>query len=238
MVQLIESHADLARLSSDVTANAAVIDAGYTSTLAIARAPQAQFVSAAAPVLGETGATSMQLAAAAMYRMLDQLIIGANIDAATGNGPGLSPDLEKIIIPPGLVRCLCDDCQSAPSPTAYLADLLSYVTSRLLDQGEPVSLQYLVDNYHQPFADLPTDCAAVETQVRQVRICAEVLYNYLRDPAHAPAAAQPALGTATASYLLSTYEALLTGLGTSYDELRLARAADPPAAPRWPDGWA
>ena len=86
VVQLIESHADLARLSSDVTANAAVIAAGYTSSLAIARAPQAQFVSAAAPVLGETGATSMQLAAVAMYRMLDQLIIGANIDAATGNG--------------------------------------------------------------------------------------------------------------------------------------------------------
>ena len=125
------------------------------------------------------------------------------------------------------MRCLCDDCQSAPSPTAYLADLLSYVTSRLLDQGEPVSLQYLVDNYHQPFADLPTDCAAVETQVRQVRICCGGAVQLPADPAHAPASAQPALGTATASYLLSTYEALLTGLGTSYDELRLARAADP-----------
>ena len=180
------------------------------------------------PSLGEAGATSMQLAAVAMYRMLDQLIIGAHIDAGTGNGTGFSPDLERIIIPPDLARCLCEDCQAAPSPTAYLADLLSYVTSRLLDKGEPVSLPYLVANYYQPFADLPTDCAAVETQVRQVRICAEVLNSYLQDPAHAPAAAQQqALATATASYLLSTYETLLTGLGTSYDEVRLARAASP-----------
>ncbi len=227
-VQLIESHADLARLSSDVTSNAAVIAAGYASTLAIARAPQARFVTAAGPIVGEAGATSMQLAAVAMYRMLDQLIIGANIDAATGSGTGFSPDLERIIIPPDLARCLCEDCQAAPSPTAYLADLLSYVTSRLLDQGEPVSLPYLVANYYQPFADLPTDCAAVETQVRQARICAEVLNSYLQDPAHEPAAAQQqALTTATASYLLSTYETLLTGLGTSYDEVRLARAASP-----------
>ena len=227
-VQLIESHADLARLSSDVAANAAIIAVGYASTLAIARAPQATFVTAAGPVVGEAGATSMQLAAVAMYRMLDQLIIGAHIDAATGNGTGFSPDLESIIIPPDLARCLCEDCQAAPSPTAYLADLLSYVASRLLDKGEPVSLPYLVANYYQPFADLPTDCAAVETQVRQARICAEVLNSYLQDPAHAPAAAQrQALATATASYLLSTYETLLTGLGTTYDEVRLARAANP-----------
>ena len=227
-VQLIEAHADLARLSPDLTANAAIIAAGYTSSLAIARAPQAQFVTAAGPVLGEAGAMSMQLQAVAMYNALDQLLIGAHIDAAAGVGTGFSDRLDLIINPPDLQVCLCEDCQSAPSPTAYLADLLSYVASHLRSYGLSVGLPFLVDTFHQPFADLPTDCAAVETEVRQVRICAEVLRSYLAAPAHTPTAAQQAaLSAAEAAYVLAAYQALLTGMGTSFDELQLARYADP-----------
>jgi len=227
-LQLLEAHADLARLSSDVTANAKVIAAGFSGTLAIARAPQASFVTAAAPALGEAGAITMHSQAVAMYNALDQLLIGAHIDAAAGVGSGFSDRLDLIINPPDLQVCLCEDCQSAPGPTAYLADLLSYVASHLRSYGLPVGLPFLAGTFHQPFADLPTDCAAVETEVRQVRICAEVLRSYLAAPAHAPTAAQQAeLAIAEAAYVLAAYKALLAGLGTSFDELQLARYADP-----------
>ena len=46
-------------------------------------------------------------------------------------------------------------------------------------------------------------------------------------PTRAAAAQANALAAGRAAYLLTAYQALLTGLGTSYDELRLAPVADP-----------
>ncbi len=227
-VRLLEQHADLARLSPDVTVNAALIDAGLGSSLAVATAPQSEVIAAAAPILGATGAIGVQVQAVAMYHALDQVMIGAKVDSATALGTGLPVGVNHIIDPPASQVCSCDDCQSAPSPAAYLADLLAYIPTRLQYLGQPASLPFLVDTFHQPFGSLPTDCEAVETLVRQVRICAEVLRSYLGSPGHAPSAAQAtALAAAEASYVLSVYESLLVGLGTSYEEVRLARYAGP-----------
>jgi hypothetical protein len=224
---LIEQHADLARLSPNVKANAAIIAAGFASTLVIAGAPRAAFVTAAAPAVGETAAITMHYQAVAMYNALDQLLAGARIDAATTAGTtGYSDTVNAAISPDDLKRCSCDDCQSLVSPTAYLADLLNYASTHLLTYGGQVGLPYLTDEFFQPFGDLPTDCAAVQTLVRQARVCSEVLRGYLA--ANPPAAAQAAaLQTAQAAYLLAAYQALLTGLGTSLDEVRLATIADP-----------
>ena len=165
-----------------------------------------------------------------MYHALDQVMIGARVDSGSGLGTGLPAAVNTILIPPGVLACACDDCQAAPSPAAYLADLLAYIPTRLQYLGQPASLPFLTSTFHQPFGALPTDCAAVETPVRQVRICAEVLRSYLASAGHAPAGpAAAALADAEAGYLLSAYESLLTGLRTSYQEVRLARYANPAA---------
>jgi hypothetical protein len=147
-VQLLEQHADLARLSPDVTVNAALIDAGLGSSLAVARVPQSEVIAAAAPILGATGAIGVQVQAVAMYHALDQVMIGAKVDSATALGTGFPVGVNHIIDPPASQACSCDDCQSAPSPAAYLADLLAYIPTRLQYLGQPASLPYLVDTFH------------------------------------------------------------------------------------------
>lgn len=80
--QLIEAHADLSRFSSNLSANAALITGGYDSTLKIARASRSAFIATAAPILGNTAAARIQLAAVSFYRILDQLQTSARVDAA------------------------------------------------------------------------------------------------------------------------------------------------------------
>jgi peptidoglycan hydrolase-like protein with peptidoglycan-binding domain len=235
--RLIEVHADLARVSVNLTANAGLIAAGYDSTQKIAAAPRPTFLAAAAPLLGLVGAARVQVVATSMYRALDQVVTAAQVDSANGRSTGLSDDIDKILHPVDLTFCQCCDCQAAQSPAAYLADLIGYVVANLQNQSLPISLQFLVDRFHQPFADLPTDCEAVEQQVTQVRICVEVLRSYLgsnpfptlssAQDKHTPTPGQQAtLATAQAAYILAAYSALLNGIGTSFQELRLSRNAD------------
>ena len=225
-IRLIQAHADLARLSSNVSANASLISAGFDSTLKIARAQPTTFLAAAVPVMGLVAATGMQVGAAGLYQALDQVVTSTRVDLANGVQTGLTANLETALSNGFLQVCECCDCQNAQSPGAYLADLLSYITTYLLNRRVPVTLDYLVDNYYQPFADLPTDCEAVDNQVRQVRICIEVLRGYLATPSQGSQTAAMLIPVA-AAYLLAAYNALLAGIGTTYQELRLARRADP-----------
>jgi Tc toxin complex TcA C-terminal TcB-binding domain len=119
------------------------------------------------------------------------------------------------------------DPEAVFSSTAYLDDLLDFATHRAKTTtvGPLVSRHLLVDTYLQPFADLVTrDNRVVANQpVSQVRMCIEVLRRYLSTHARSvPAAAE-------AAYRQAAYVALLRQLGTSYDEIRLARVADSPA---------
>lgn len=116
------------------------------------------------------------------------------------------------------------DPEAVFSPTAYLDDLLEFATHRAKTAtgGVLISRQLLVDTYLQPFADLvKRDNRGVANQpASQVRLCIEVLRRYMA--AHArgvPAAAE-------AAYRQAVYVAILRQLGTSYDEIRLARVAD------------
>src|SRR6266567_3302988 len=76
-------------------------------------------------------------------------------------------------------QCGCSDCEAAVSPAAYLTALLDYALKHVRNNKAKIDLQFLVDTLHQPFMDLPTDCEAVDEEVRQVRICIEVLRSYL-----------------------------------------------------------
>ena len=112
------------------------------------------------------------------------------------------------------------------SPAAYLDDLLGFATHRakVSAAGPFITRQLLVDTYLQPFAELVTpDNRVVANQpVSQVRLCVDVLRRYLA----ANGASVPA--DAEAAYRQAAYAAVLRQLGTSSEDMRLARVADEP----------
>ena len=228
-MRTLDAHADLARLSPDVTSNAALIQKGFTSVAGIAATPLPTFVTAAHETLGDFQAARLQVMAHAQDTFLKNVLTGLAIDRANGfaRPPAIDPadpGAPAAIPDPLPERCGCDDCEAAVSPAAYLADLLGYAATHLKENGKPTTLAYLEKTFHQPFGDLPTDCEAVHEHVRQVRICIEVLRSYIA--AHPPTpAAITALEAATREYLLSAYALLLVRFGTSYEEIRLARGA-------------
>jgi hypothetical protein len=71
----------------------------------------------------------------------------------------------------------------------------------------------------EPFGDLPASCEAMETQIRQVRLCIEVLRSYLKPlwPTLLQSV-KDVFAAAEKKYLWSTYTGLLGRLGTSYTE--------------------
>jgi Tc toxin complex TcA C-terminal TcB-binding domain/Bacterial Ig domain len=118
------------------------------------------------------------------------------------------------------------DPEAVFSPTAYLDDLLDFSTRRVKTSsasGAPViTRQLLVDTYLQPFTDLVTRAnrAVANQSVNQVRLCIEVLRRYMAKNLRGVSA------QAESDYRQASYMALLRQLGTSYDEIRLARVAD------------
>jgi hypothetical protein len=117
-------------------------------------------------------------------------------------------------------QCGCADCEAAVSPAAYLAALLDYVLKHVRYNKIKFDLKFLDNTFHQPFYDLPSDCEAVNKQVRQVRICVEVLRSYLGKRPIADPAKEVALAKAEQDYRFAAYSLLLNSVGTSYEEIR------------------
>ena len=106
----------------------------------------------------------------------------------------------------------------------YLTDLLDFAVLRLVTTatGPAVTRQNLTTIFYQPFEALTTanKRLVANQSVSQVRVCIEVLRKYFaRNNRSTPAAAE-------ARYRQAAYATLLRQLGTSYDEIRLARVAD------------
>ena len=133
------------------------------------------------------------------------------------------------------------DPEAVFSAAAYLDDLLDFATRRAKTAatgGVLISRQLLVDTFLQPFTDLVTrnNRLVANQPVHQVRLCIEVLRRYLAKHGRSTPA------SAEATYRQAAYAALLRHLGTSHEEIRLARVADD-ASPRrlgqppgdWPD---
>jgi hypothetical protein len=216
-VQALEAHANLNFLSSNLQFNAAMIAKGYPSLYAVANASRKDFVIAMHDQVGDFKAAQLQVSARAINKQLNNSTM--ELKSAKANGFEVQTPADQL---PGLAhefdyKCGCEDCQAAISPMAYLADLLNYTVNHLLSDGLPISLQFLTDKFHQPFGDLSTDCDEVHKQVRQVRICIEVLRSYLNSSLPAPVEKK---------YLLAAYTALLSKIGASYEEIRLARTAE------------
>jgi hypothetical protein len=108
------------------------------------------------------------------------------------------------------------------SPRAYLADLLDFAVRYVAAGASPVTRQLLSDVFHQPFDALATGAAgsAAEREVHEARLAIEILRRFL--------AANTQTGpfpTIESRYRDHAYMTLLIAIGTSYEEIRLSRAA-------------
>jgi hypothetical protein len=116
------------------------------------------------------------------------------------------------------------DPEAVFSPTAYLDDLLTFFTKRVKTSptGQLISRQLLVDAYLQPFTELVTRAnrTVAHQTASQVRLCIEVLRRYIEKHGYGEDS------QSEAQYRQAIYSAVLRYLGTSYDEIRLARVAD------------
>jgi hypothetical protein len=88
-----------------------------------------------------------------------------------------------------------------------------------LKPPDAVDLQYLVHTFYQPFADLLNSREAAEKKVLQIRLCIEVLRRFTST------GPEGLIEGVEKEYLCQAYQVLLTQIGTSRDELRLARLA-------------
>lgn len=158
------------------------------------------------------GASGAHTATPEELRWLTRAIADARIARAAGRPTNLPAAFVG-----GDDECTCDVCMSAVSPVAYLADLISYLTSTVTAAGAAIDLGWLEQTFQQPFGELLLTCEDVERQVRQVRICIEALRRWIT-------ATQPVPGEDR--YRLDTYRQLLQRQGTTIDEVRFASHAD------------
>src|SRR5205085_57343 len=163
--------------------------------------------------------------ASSQTRLLDNMMMG--MAANNANGFKLMEANSAVLAAAEVFQpsCGCDDCAAAVSPAAYLAALLDYALKHIRKNSkDKIDLQFLVDTFHQPFTDLPTDCEAVEKQVRRVRICIEALRSYVGSRPIADANKETALAEGEADYGFAVYSILLSRIGTSYEEIRRIRS--------------
>ena len=85
-----------------------------------------------------------------------------------------------------------------------------------------IDLDFLEDNFYQPFSELPTECEAVDQKVQQMRLVIEVLRRYLeKNPPET--SAQQQLSIQERDYRQLAYTTLLEQIGTTYEELQDSR---------------
>lgn len=220
----LDGLAALEVLSMDVEVIEELYDRGYSGLWHVTQQPRAQFVSTNTDILGDLGAAKLHYQAQAAQLYAVNALASAHTVSPDGSG---TPTAEHPALPG--TPCDCPDCSSALSPLAYWADLLQFTTTNLKldDQGvlQPVNLEMLETGFHQPLRELRSHCAQLDQRFCQNRLATEILWRKLGslDPAPDLVAFQAAVK----EYLMQTYELLLNKLGTSYVELRQARALDP-----------
>jgi hypothetical protein len=123
------AHANLSLLGTDVATNAVAIKEGYTRIPAIAAAAADVFAARVGPTAGFETALRMHAIAAAQTALLRNNITELGVRA--GNGQDLSQFPKSVVAAPADTRCSCEDCSSAVSPLAYLADFIGYATEKL-----------------------------------------------------------------------------------------------------------
>ncbi len=219
----LEAHAYLNFVSENAEINEKLIKAGFRNIADITRTTQKEFIGELKGVgIKEDTASLIHAKAAAQSAFLTNVL--TNLRADLANNVDMPKSLPALPYPQ---QCSCRECESATSPLAYLADLLDYVITHVKQTSTKKQkkweykriltsmLSFLEGRFHQPFRKLPASCEEIDKKERQVRLCIEVLRSYLDDDSQ------------YSSYLFEAYKTLLSQKGTSYDEIRMARAADP-----------
>lgn len=205
-VRQLEALSLLALLPADLETHGLLLRAGYATHDAIAATPRDVFVRSLKALVDETAALAIHTAAVVQLRALTNTATLVRVDASAGRAQ--HSQALQMAIP---TRCACEDCRSASSPMAYLADLIDYASRHITVQGNPIGRTGLEDRFLQPFSGLPMTCEALDARVRQPRIAIEVLRRVL------PVAW--ARWTPEA-ILQEAYFLLLGELGTSFEQLR------------------
>ena len=221
-VQKLDAHTNLSILSSDYRLNAKCIDKGFSSVAAIAGTMRSHFVTAVHGEVGDFAAARIHAESSVQRNLSNNIASNILADLANGFQPAIADGLIPKFVPQ---RCGCEDCEAAVSPLAYLADLLDYAVRHVQQNGQNIDLDFLKTTFHQPFGDLPATCTAAEDQIRQVRLCVEILRSFLGPRPLADPNREAALVKEEDSYTWFAYTTLLTKLGTSYEELMLAQAS-------------
>ncbi|MGR9086672.1 MAG: Tc toxin subunit A-related protein [Gammaproteobacteria bacterium] len=208
-----------------------LLDQGYRSLLDVADQSRAGFVRGHHEGLNGDAAAYANLRAAEKTTQLYQLMLN---DAWFKLAKPDDDEPEDQDIPTGVnetleefKKCGCRDCDSAVSPAAYLAHMLQWTLKHIKDGEASISLAALnrtADRFGlgQPFANLPASCDAVEDRVRQVRICVEVLWGFTDLLELADLQMPTSFRNAYRHLRNQLYRDILTNLGTSFEQLRLA----------------
>jgi hypothetical protein len=109
-------------------------------------------------------------------------------------------------------------------PLAYLADLAQFGLTHIRVKNAEWSLAEMCTYLGQPIKDLAVTCDAVSAQVRQVRLAVEVLRRHLTK-LQLTKEENEQIGAAEQRHCRDAYVALLLQVGTTLEEVRLARAA-------------
>ena len=226
LVERLDGHARLSVLTSNATTRRRLIESGLTGPSALVRMDEAAFVRKVRDSIPKEEARALHRKALVGRAVATNAMTAERTADLDERSAGLGDRLGKLW--PQLVLCHCDECSSAVSPLAYLADLMAYTKDNVVDTahaGRRIDWRFLEAQFRQPFGKLEVSCDAVEARVRVVRICVEVLRDFLGD--NPPTAAQAAaLAAAERDYLRAVYRLMLVKGGVSLDELRLIQTAD------------
>ncbi len=219
--------AKLAMLGSDLppAARDTMLDDGLTGPADIAALPRDTFLRRYARLM-ETpdDAFTYYVAALNASAAVGHQIGGARLALETTPGDGDPPDIPEDVTEDlaTLSGCGCEECLSAVSPAAYLAQLIDWVLTHLRSNGQEVTLAELVRDLHQPFDELPASCGAVETEERQVRLVVEVLWRFLGMSEAEDLDMPTGFRLAYREVRNRLYHAILANLGADHDRLRIA----------------
>jgi hypothetical protein len=212
-----------------------VVDAGFASPAEIARADRAKFVKTVKPILNSQPAATLLARAQVSEALLRNMRAGLRADRFPSNAVDGQPDelselRNELAAAEADSTCSCNDCDAVASPAAYLADLLDYSKTYVLNGSNAVDATALESLLFQPFTALNVSCHDSYEAVSQVRMCVEVLRPYLasRSLPAAGSDAETRLQRDSVTYLERVYEALLRRLGTSLQDLRRAVINDEP----------
>ena len=219
--------AKLALIGPDLpqAAREAMLEDGLTGPAAVAALPRDTFLRRYARLMDDpSDALAYYVAALNTSAAVGHQIGGARIKLETTPGDEDPPDIPEDVTGTlaTLSGCGCEECLSAVSPAAYLAQLIDWVLTHLRSNGQEVTLSQLVSDLHQPFDELPASCDAVEHEVRQVRLVIEVLWRFLDMVPTEDLDMPTGFRRAYREVRNRLYHAILANLGADHDRLRIA----------------